>query len=157
LQDADRLIEACSQNNVRLFEVKQNRFNRPVIKAREAIQSQRLGRIITAAAHILWRRDQAYYDSAARRGAWSMGGGVFANQAIHHLDLLLWLCGPAQSVMAQGATLLLNIEAEDTGCALIHFASGALATVQATVCVRPKDLEGSIDLFGEKGTIRIGG
>lgn len=157
LQDADRLIECCSRHNVQVFEIKQNRFNRCVQKAREAIVQGRLGRVTTANAQVLWSRNQAYYDSAAWRGTWAMDGGVFANQAIHHLDLLVWLVGPVASVMAKGDTLLHKIEVEDTGVAIIKFVNGALATVQATVCARPKDIEGSVSIFGEKGSIKLGG
>ncbi|HOK40887.1 MAG TPA: Gfo/Idh/MocA family oxidoreductase [bacterium] len=157
LDDADKMIETCSQNNVKLFVVKQNRFNLPVIKLREAIEKNRFGKIVLATVRVRWCRDQKYYDSDSWRGTWKDDGGIFTNQASHHIDLLLWLVGPVESVFAQGITRLHNIEVEDTGAAILNFQNGALGIVEATTCTRPKDLEGSVSILGENGTVVISG
>ena len=110
-----------------------------------------------ASARILWRRDQAYYDRDEWRGTWALDGGVLINQAIHHIDLLQWFMGPAKTVHAAGRTALLNIEVEDTAVATFEFESGALGVIEATNATRPRGVEGSISIVGERGTVVIGG
>ena len=155
--DAEAMIEACDLANVKLFVVKQNRFNLPVIRLRQAIEAGRFGKIVMGTVRVRWSRPQAYYDQDPWRGTLAMDGGVFANQASHHVDLLEWLLGEPDSVFAKARTALVDIEAEDTGVALISFASGAIGVVEATTATRPKDLEGSISILGERGTVEIGG
>ena len=104
-----------------------------------------------------WTRDQAYYDSDSWRGTWAHDGGVFMNQAVHHIDMLSWFMGSAETVRSMAATRLVKIEAEDTGVAVIRYNSGALGVLEATTAARPKDLEGSISILGEKGSVVIGG
>jgi predicted dehydrogenase len=104
-----------------------------------------------------WKRDQKYYDSAGWRGTWAYDGGVFTNQASHHIDMLTWFMGPVETVKAIGVTRLVNIECEDTGAALLRFSSGAIGIIEVTTATRPKDLEGSISILGEKGSVVIGG
>lgn len=157
LSDADKMIEVCAENNVKLFIVKQNRFNLPVLKLKEAMENHRFGKIVMGTVRVRWSRNQQYYDRDAWRGTWAQDGGVYANQASHHIDLLQWLLGPIDSVYAQGTQRLHNIEVEDTGAAVINFQSGAIGIIEATTCTRPKDLEGSISILGEKGTVVIGG
>ncbi len=157
LKDADMMIQASQNNNVNLFVVKQNRYNLPVTKLREAIEQGRFGRIVMGTVRVRWCRRQDYYDMDAWRGTWSMDGGVFTNQASHHIDLLLWMIGEPVSVFAKSRTALVNIETEDTGIAIIQFRNGALGLVEATTATRPKDLEGSISILGENGTVEIGG
>ncbi len=157
LDDADRMIRACDSMGVTLFVVKQNRYNKPVVKLREAIDSGRLGQIIMGTVRVRWARDQNYYDEAAWRGTRALDGGVFDNQASHHIDLLRWCLGEPISVFAYGTTALVNIEAEDTGVAVIKFKSGALGIVEATNATRPSDLEGSLSILGSKGSVEIGG
>jgi predicted dehydrogenase len=157
LDDADQLIEVCDRHRVKLFVVKQNRYNRPVRKAHEAIASGRLGRVFLGDVRVLWHRDQSYYDAEPWRGTWEMDGGVLTNQASHHIDLLIWMMGDVESVFAKGRTVMHQIEVEDTGVVLVKFRRGGLGVVQATTCAQPRDLEGSLDLYGEKGTIEIGG
>jgi predicted dehydrogenase len=106
---------------------------------------------------VRWCRTQEYYDQAPWRGTWALDGGVFSNQASHHIDLLLWCLGEPESVFAKTTTRLVNIEAEDTGVAVIRFRSGALGIIEATTATRPKDLEGSISILGEKGAVEISG
>jgi predicted dehydrogenase len=157
LEDADRMIEACDEHGVRLFVVHQNRYNPPIVKAREALENGRFGRLVLGTVRLRWMRDQAYYDSAAWRGTWAHDGGVFMNQAAHHIDMLSWFMGPVESVRSMAATRLVRIEAEDTGVAIIRYNSGALGVLEATTGARPRDLEGSISILGEKGSVVIGG
>jgi len=157
LEDADDMIRACDAANIKLFVVKQNRHNVPVQMARRALDQGRFGKIVMGTVRVRWCRTQAYYDLDDWRGTWAMDGGVFANQASHHVDLLEWFLGEPVSVFAKARTALVDIEAEDTGVAVITFKSGAIGVVEATTATRPKDLEGSFSLLGEKGTVEIGG
>jgi UDP-N-acetyl-2-amino-2-deoxyglucuronate dehydrogenase len=157
LEDADRMIEACDAHGVKLFVVHQNRYNPPIMKAREALEQGRFGKLVMGSVRLRWMRDQAYYDSEAWRGTWEHDGGVFMNQAVHHIDMLTWFMGNVQTVRSMAATRLVKIEAEDTGVAVLQFNSGALGVLEATTGARPKDLEGSISILGEKGTVVIGG
>jgi UDP-N-acetyl-2-amino-2-deoxyglucuronate dehydrogenase len=157
LDEADAMIDACDHAGVKLFVVKQNRYNRPVLAARRALAAGRLGRLFMGGVRVLWHRDQAYYDAEPWRGTWAEDGGVCANQASHHIDLLLWFMGDPVSLIATGATVLHSIETEDTATVLLKFPHDAAAVVQATTCTQPRDLEGSLALFGTAGTIEIGG
>lgn len=157
LDDADEMIRVCDEHNVRLFVVKQNRYNRPVTKMREALEAGRFGKLVMGTVRVRWCRPQSYYDQASWRGTWGMDGGVIANQASHHIDLLEWMLGEPVSVMAMNGTFLVDIEADDTCAALIRFRSGAIGIVEATTCARPRDLEGSLSLMGETGSVVIGG
>jgi predicted dehydrogenase len=157
LEDADRMIESCDAHGVKLFVVHQNRYNLPIVKAREALEQGRFGRLVLGTVRLRWTRDQKYYDSESWRGTWAYDGGVFMNQAVHHIDMLTWFMGPIESVRSLASTRLVKIECEDTGVAVIRFNSGALGVLEATTATRPKDLEGSISILGEKGSVVIGG
>lgn len=157
LEGADRMISACDAAAIKLFVVKQNRYNLPIRKLREALEAGRFGKLVMGTTRVRWCRHQAYYDQDEWRGTWAMDGGVFANQASHHVDLVQWCLGQPVSVYAQGRTALADIEVEDTGAAIINFASGAIGIVEATTATRPKDLEGSLSILGEKGMVEIGG
>jgi UDP-N-acetyl-2-amino-2-deoxyglucuronate dehydrogenase len=157
LDDADRMIEACDNHGVKLFVVHQNRYNLPILKAREALQQGRFGRLVLGSIRLRWTRDQAYYDSEPWRGTWEHDGGVFMNQAVHHIDMLSWFMGHVDSVRSLATTRLVKIECEDTGVAVIRFNSGALGVLEATTATRPRDLEGSLSILGEKGSVVIGG
>lgn len=155
--DGVDMVKACDQAGVRLFVVKQNRCNATLQLLKRAIRRGRFGRIYTVAMNVFWARPQQYYDSAKWRGTWEFDGGAFMNQASHYIDLLDWLVGPVESVMAYTGTLARNIEVEDSGVAAIRWRNGALGTVNVTMLTYPKNLEGSITILGEKGTVRIGG
>ncbi len=157
LRDADAMIETCESNGTRLFVVKQNRYNLPIKKLRQAMDRGRFGKLVLGAARLRWCRRQDYYDQASWRGTWAMDGGVFSNQASHHVDMLVYMMGEVESVRALTASRLVRIEAEDTGVALLRFANGALGVIEATTAARPEDLEGSISILGEKGTVEVGG
>ncbi|MFW6252841.1 MAG: Gfo/Idh/MocA family protein [bacterium] len=155
--DADRMIASSQQAGVRLFVVKQNRFNRPVVRLREALEAGRFGRVFMGTVRVRWMRDQAYYDLAEWRGTRSLDGGVLSNQAVHHLDLLLWMLGTPVSVVAKTERYFADIETEDTAVAIVKFASGATGVIEATTACRPDDLEGSLSILGEHGTVEIAG
>jgi len=157
LDDADAMIRACDLAGVKLFVVKQNRFNVPVRKMREALDAGRFGKLVLGTVRVRWCRRQAYYDQDSWRGTWALDGGVLANQASHHVDLLEWMMGDVDSVFAMGSTALARIEAEDTAVVTLRFRSGALGIIEATTAARPIDLEGSVSVLGEGGTVEIAG
>ena len=157
LTAADELVNACDANNVHLFVVKQNRLNEPVRMLKKAVDGGRFGRLYMASCTVFWARPQDYYDQASWRGTWEFDGGAFMNQASHYVDLIQWLMGPVESVMAKTATLARKIETEDTGVAVLRFRSGALGVIEVTMLTYPRNMEGSITLLGEKGTAKIGG
>lgn len=157
LEDADAMIRACDEAGVKLFVVKQNRCNRPIQAVRRALEEGRFGKLVMGTVRVRWCRTQQYYDAAKWRGTWAADGGVLTNQASHHIDVLEWMLGDVESVSAMTATRLVQIEAEDTGVAIMRFRSGALGVVEATTGARPKDLEGSFSILGEKGAAVVGG
>jgi predicted dehydrogenase len=157
ITDADRVIQACDEHGIKVFVVQQNRYNLPVRKLKEAVDQGRFGRMVMGTVRVRWCRDQLYYDAKPWRGTWAQDGGVFTNQASHHIDMLVWMMGDVENVMAMAATRLARIEAEDTGAAILRFTSGALGIIEATTATRPKDLEGSISILGEKGSVEIAG
>lgn len=157
LDDADAMIKACDLNRCRLFVVKQNRFNVPVMKLKEALDAGRFGKMVLGTVRVRWCRDQHYYDQDEWRGTWAYDGGVLTNQASHHIDLLEWVMGDVESVFAKSTTALVDIETEDTAVVTVKFKNGALGIIEATTAIRPRDLEGSLSVFGESGSVVIGG
>lgn len=157
LDDADAMIEACDKFGVKLFVVKQNRFNIPIVQLRKALDQGRFGKLIMGTIRVRWCRPQAYYDQDSWRGTWAYDGGVLTNQASHHLDLLEWMMGDVESVFAKSKNALADIEAEDTAVVILKFRNGALGVIEATTAIRPKDLEGSISILGETGSVEVGG
>lgn len=157
LDDADKMISACDRSGIKLFVVKQNRFNVPVQKLREALELGRFGKLVMGTVRVRWCRDQSYYDQDAWRGTWAFDGGVLTNQASHHVDLLEWMMGDVESVFALSSTALVDIEAEDTAVVVLRFRNGALGVIEATTATRPIDLEGSISIMGEGGVVEIAG
>ena len=158
LADGVAMVKACDQAGVRLFVVKQNRRNATLQLLKQAVEQGRFGRIYNVAMNVFWTRPQDYYDQGnGWRGTWEYDGGAFMNQASHYIDLLDWIIGPVESVMAYTATQARDIEAEDSGVAVIRWRSGAMGTLNVSMLTYPKNLEGSITILGEKGTARIGG
>jgi UDP-N-acetyl-2-amino-2-deoxyglucuronate dehydrogenase len=156
--DGMAMVKACDQAGVRLFVVKQNRRNATLQLLKRAVEQGRFGRIYNVALNVFWTRPQDYYDQGnGWRGTWEFDGGAFMNQASHYIDLLDWVVGPVESVMAYTATQARDIEAEDSGVAVIKWRSGAMGTLNVSMLTYPKNLEGSITILGEKGTVRIGG
>lgn len=157
LEDATDMIEACRENDVKLSVVHPNRFRPAVMKLREVMDKNLLGKLSHANATVRWNRNQAYYDQAAWRGTKAYDGGVLMNQAIHNLDLLLWMMGEPEEIFSMSATRLRNIEAEDVSTGVVRFKNGALGVVEAAVTLYPENLEESLSVFGESGTVKISG
>lgn len=155
--DGKRMVTGCDAAGVRLFVVKQNRRNATLQLLKRAVDKNRFGRIYMVSINVFWTRPQEYYDSAKWRGTWEFDGGAFMNQASHYVDLVDWLIGPVESVQAYTATLARDIEVEDTGVLAVRWRSGTLGSVNVTMLTYPKNLEGSITILGENGTVRIGG
>lgn len=159
LADADRIIEAAERKGVKICACHQNRFNKSVQKIREAVDKHRFGRLFYGTAHIRWNREYEYYARAKWRGTWEQDGGALMNQCIHNIDLLRWMMGD-EIIEVVGMTDKLNhnyIEAEDLGIALIKFANGGYGIVEGTTDIYPYNLEETLYLFGEKGTVKAGG
>lgn len=155
--DGLRMVKACDDAGVHLFVVKQNRRNATLQLLKRALEKGRFGRLYMATINVFWSRPQAYYDSAKWRGTWEFDGGALMNQASHYVDLIDWLLGPVESVQAYVATLARNIQVEDTAMVGVRWRSGALGSINVTMLTYPKNLEGSITIIGEKGTVRVGG
>ena len=157
LAEADELIKACDEAGVKLFVVLQNRLNPSIQLVRRAFEEGRFGKIYMITSNVFWTRPQDYYDMAPWRGTWKLDGGAFMNQASHYVDMVQWFGGPIAEVKSITATLARNIEAEDTGSAIIRFQNGAIGSINVTMLTYPKNLEGSITILGENGTVCIGG
>jgi len=157
LTQADELVHACDDAGVQLFVVKQNRLNPPIQLLKRAVDKGRFGRIYMANVTVRWQRPQEYYDAEPWRGTWEFDGGAIMNQASHYVDLIQWLVGPVESVLAKTATQARRIEAEDSGVGLVKFRSGALGVIEVNVLTYPRNLEGSITVLGERGSVKIGG
>ena len=157
LEQADALVDACDAAEVRLFVVKQNRLNPSVQLLKRAVDKGRFGRIYLANTTVRWNRPQEYYDAASWRGTWEFDGGAFMNQASHYVDLIQWLVGPVESVVAKTATQARRIEAEDSGVAVLKFRNGAIGVIEVNVLTYPRNWEGSIAIVGERGAAKIGG
>jgi UDP-N-acetyl-2-amino-2-deoxyglucuronate dehydrogenase len=155
-QDGVRMVKACDEAGVRLFVVKQNRKNPTLQLLKRAIEEKRFGRIHMVHLNVFWSRPQSYYDQAKWRGTWEFDGGAFMNQASHYVDLLDWLIGPVDKVQAMMSTTR-DIEVEDTGVLNVRWRNGTLGSISVTMLAYQKNLEGSITILGEKGTVRIGG
>ena len=155
--DGVAMVDACDRAGVRLFVVKQNRRNATLQLVKKAMDRGRFGRIYMATINVFWSRPQSYYDAAKWRGTWEFDGGALMNQASHYVDLVDWLIGPVESVQAYVATLARNIQVEDTATVGVRWRSGALGSINVTMLAYPRNLEGSITIIGEHGTVRVGG
>ena len=155
--DGLRMVQACDEAGVRLFVVKQNRRNATLQLLKRAIDEKRFGAIKMVHLNVFWTRPQGYYDHGQGwRGTWEFDGGAFMNQASHYVDLVEWLIGPVDRVQAMMSTTR-DIEAEDTGVVNIKWRNGALGSMAVTMLTYPKNLEGSITILGETGSVRVGG
>ena len=157
--DANEIIRRSEKAQVKVSACHQNRFNVAIQKTRAALETGRFGRLSHGSIHIRWNRDHNYYDQASWRGTWAQDGGCLMNQCIHGIDLLRWMFGnEVQEVY--GATRQQfhdYLEAEDVGLAVVKFKNGAMGTIEGTTNVYPKNLEETLYLFGENGTVKIGG
>ncbi len=151
------MVAACEQAQVQLFVVKQNRYNPTVQKIKHVLDAGDFGRIYLVQCNVFWTRPQSYYDQSPWRGTWALDGGALMNQASHYVDQMQYLIGPVCAVQAMSATLARKIEAEDTAVVNLRYQNGALGAISVTMLTYPKNLEGSITIIGEKGTVRLGG
>ena len=154
--DGVKMVKTCDKAGVRLFVVKQNRKNATLQLLKRAIKENRFGKIYMVHLNVFWTRSQEYYDQASWRGTLEFDGGALMNQASHYVDLLDWLIGPIDKIQAMMSTTR-DIEVEDTAVLNINWRNGALGSMSVTMLTYPKNLEGSITILGEKGTVRIGG
>jgi UDP-N-acetyl-2-amino-2-deoxyglucuronate dehydrogenase len=157
LKDARAMIDSCKNNNVELFVIKQNRYNPPIQKLKNAIDKGRFGKIYLGTITVRWQRPQEYYDQDEWHGKLLKDGGMLLNQASHHIDMLRHILGPVVEVQGMAEKLGRDIETEDTALALLKFKSGALGVIEATTLTHPRNLEGSIMIQGEHGTVKVGG
>lgn len=156
--DADEMIRLAKQKNLKIGVCHQNRFNPPIQKLRRAIEEGRFGKIINGTARILWNRNDDYYKQASWRGTKELDGGTLMNQCIHNIDLLQWMMdSEVERIHCERGTFLRNIKMEDFGAILIRFKNGSIGIVEGSVCVYPRNLEETLSIFGEKGTVVIGG
>lgn len=157
IEDTDAIISACKENDVKLSVVHPNRFRPAIMELKKALDADLVGKLSHANATVRWNRNQEYYDQAPWRGTKSLDGGVLMNQAIHNLDLLLWTMGEVDEVYSMAATRLRNIEAEDVSTGVVRFKNGSLGIIEAATTIYPSNYEESLSIFGETGTIKIGG
>ena len=158
IEDADKIIALGKEKNKKVCVSHQNRFSPAVQKLRQAIEEGRFGKLIHGTARILWARDDNYYKQASWRGTKELDGGTLLNQCIHNIDLLQWMMGgQIERLSSETDTFIRNIETEDFGAMLIRFKNGAVGIVEGSVCVYPKNLEETLSIFGEKGTVVISG
>lgn len=159
LEEADKIIERAKEKNLKVSACHQNRFNKSIQKIREAVEQKRFGKLLHGTAHIRWNRGEDYYKQAPWRGTWEQDGGALMNQCIHNIDLLRWMMGDEIiEVIGMTDNLIHNyIDAEDLGLALIRFANGSYGIIEGTTNIFPKNLEETLYIFGEKGTVKAGG
>jgi len=159
MADAEEIIRRADEQGVKVSACHQNRFNMAVLELRKAIDAGRFGRLSHGSIHVRWNRDRNYYDQAKWRGTWEDDGGCLMNQCIHGIDLLRWMLGDeVDEVYGQTRQQFHDyLQAEDVGMAVLKFKNGAIATIEGTVNVYPKNLEETLYIFGEKGTVKVGG
>ncbi|MBU9710350.1 Gfo/Idh/MocA family protein [Evansella tamaricis] len=157
LEEADRMIEAQKKNGIKATVVFQNRYNKAVAMMRDAVEEGRLGELSHGVGSIRWYRDQSYYGQDSWRGTQKQKDGFLMNQTIHTIDLLTWMMGPVKKVTGQVSTKFFEIEMENIGAATMEFENGAIGIIEGAGTVYPDDLEGRLSIFGEKGTIVLGG
>ena len=159
LSDADKIINKARELNLKVCACHQNRFNKSIQKIREAVEMERFGKLLYGTAHIRWARDYEYYARAKWRGTWEQDGGALMNQCIHNIDLLRWMMGDDIECVVGMTDRLKHeyIEAEDMGIALVKFSNGSYGIIEGTTNIYPKNLEETLYIFGEKGTVKAGG
>lgn len=159
IADADMIIKKAEEMNVKVAACHQNRFNIAVQKTRKALEEGRFGKLSHGAVHVRWNRNESYYEQASWRGKWASDGGALMNQCIHGIDLLRWMLGDdVEEVYGQTRQQFHDyLEAEDVGMAVVKFKNGTIATIEGTTNVYPRNLEETLYIFGENGTVKIGG
>lgn len=159
IQDADEIIRRSEERGVRVSACHQNRFNVAVQEMRKALEAGRFGKLSHGSVHVRWNRSEEYYTQAPWRGKWASDGGALMNQCIHGIDLLRWMMGDeVEEIFGQTRRQFHGyLEAEDIGMAVIRFKNGAIGTIEGTTNVYDRNLEETLYLFGEKGTVKLGG
>ena len=159
MKDADEIVRRSEEKGVKVSACHQNRFNIAVQETRKALEAGRFGKLSHGSVHVRWNRNKSYYDQAPWRGRWASDGGALMNQCIHGIDLLRWMFGDeVEEVYGQTRQQFHHyLEAEDVGMAVVKFKNGAIATIEGTTNVYPQNLEETLYIFGEKGTVKIGG
>ena len=159
LAEADKIIQRAEEKNVKVSACHQNRFNKSIQKIREAVEEKRFGRLLYGTAHIRWNRGEDYYRQAPWRGTWEQDGGALMNQCIHNIDLLRWMMGDEITEIVGITDKLAHdyIDAEDLGIALVRFSNGSYGIIEGTTDIYPSNLEETLYIFGEKGTVKAGG
>lgn len=159
LSDADRIVALSEEKGVKVCACHQNRFNIAVQEMRKALEAGRFGRLSHGSIHVRWNRNQNYYTQAPWRGTWAEDGGCLMNQCIHGIDLLRWTFGDEVDEVYGVTRQQFHdyLQAEDVGMAVVKFKNGAVATIEGTTNVYPQNLEETLYVFGEKGTVKIGG
>lgn len=157
IKDADEIINLAEKKELKVAVCHQLRFMPHITKLKQTVDKGAFGKLLHATVHMRWNRNDDYYKSAPWRGTWEHDGGALMNQAIHAIDLLLWMMGPVERVYAEVETLYRPIEAEDTAVAVVKFKNGALGIIEASVCIYPQNLDETLNIFGENGTVCIGG
>ena len=154
--DADRLIATAEDARVKLCVILQNRYNGPMKDLYQTVKSGKIGKVLLGNATVRWYRPQSYYEDGWH-GTWAMDGGALMNQSIHHIDALQWLIGDVETVFAFTATLAHTMEAEDAGVVSLRFKNGALGSIEGSTITFPQNIEGSVAVFGECGSLKVGG
>lgn len=159
IEDADKIIALAEEKNVKVSACHQNRFNVAIQELRKAVESGRFGKLSHGSIHVRWNRNKGYYDQAPWRGTWEQDGGALMNQCIHGIDLLRWMMGDEIEEIYGVTRQQFHdyLEAEDVGMAVVKFKNGAIGTIEGTTNVYPKNLEETLYIFGENGTVKIGG
>lgn len=157
LIDAEDMIKVCKSSNVKLFVVKQNRFNSTLQILKKKVDENKFGNIGIVDVNVFWQRPQSYYDQDEWRGTEKLDGGALLNQASHYVDLLEWIVGPLEGLYASISTISRKIEVEDTAVLQLKWKNGALGSMSVTMITYPKNIEGSITIIGDKGSAKVGG
>ena len=159
MQDANEIIRRAEEKLVKVAACHQNRFNIAVQEMRKAMEAGRFGKLSHGSIHVRWNRNEGYYTQAPWRGKWASDGGALMNQCIHGIDLLRWMMGDeVEEVYGQTRQQFHDyLEAEDVGMAVVKFKNGAIGTIEGTTNVYPQNLEETLYVFGEKGTVKLGG
>lgn len=158
IKDADEIIARAAAKNVKVAACHQNRFNVAVQQMRRALEAGRFGKLSHGSIHVRWNRDKNYYTQAPWRGTWAEDGGALMNQCIHGIDLFRWMLGEPVSLYAATRQQFHDyLECEDVGMAVVNFKNGAIGTIEGTTNVYPRNLEETLYLFGQTGTVKLGG
>ncbi len=159
MDDADEIVRRSEEKHVKVAACHQNRFNLAVQEMRKALEAGRFGKLSHGSIHVRWNRNEGYYNQASWRGKWASDGGALMNQCIHGIDLLRWMFGDEVEEVYGVTRQQFHhyLEAEDIGMAVVKFKNGAIGTIEGTTNVYPKNLEETLYMFGEKGTVKLGG